>query len=406
MNDERLTRLLQGSPVPDELGAERRSWAVVRGAYEEAAVKPERRWPTRPLLALAVALALLGAALSPPGQAVSGWVRDRVARDEPNTKEVLAALPGPGRLLVTSDQGVWVVANDGSKRLLGPYEDATWSPSGLYVAVTRGPRLLAVTPEGKIRWTLTRRGHVLEPRWSPSGFRIAYGVGSTLRVVSGDGAPDRVVARRVVPGAWAWRPGDKHVLAYVSRGFVRVVNTDAARLSWSWRGPARELAWSADGERLIAVGGGPQITIFDPRGRVVRVHRPGVPEGAYYGLTVAPSGRTFAVLSRAGYGPPNVVLLRAERRMAPRLFFAGTEALDLEWSPDGRRLLIASAAGAKWSADGRRLLVPSGAAVQWLFVSVSGRGKLVEVSGVGREFDPGGVGPASFPEIEGWCCPT
>jgi hypothetical protein len=406
MNEERLRKHLQGAAAPDELGAERRGWGVVREAYAAAGVSRERRWPTRPLVALAAVLALGAAALSPPGQAIGGWVRDRVSDEPPETEHVLAALPGPGRLLVTSERGVWVVANDGSKRLLGPYEDATWSPSGRYVAVTRGPRLVAVTPDGDIRWTLTRRGRVVEPRWSPSGFRIAYGVGGTLRVVSGDGSPDRRIARRAVVGTWTWRPGEAHVLAYVSRGVVRVVNTDSGRLSWSWRGPAEELAWSADGRRLIAVGGGPQITIFHPDGRVIRRHRIDSPgAGRNWALSVAPRGRAFAVLSRFSYGPPDVILYRAERQMAPRRFSTGTEAVELEWSPDGRRLLIASAADARSSAEDDRIVVPSGAAVQWIFLSVSGRGKLVEVSGVGREFDPGGVGPTTFPEVEGWCCP-
>lgn len=60
---------------------------------------------------------------------------------------------------------------------------------------------------------------------------------------------------------------------------------------------------------------------------------------------------------------------------------------DLQWSPDGRWLLVA------WrDAD------------QWLFVSSARVGELRAVSDIGRQFDPGGAGVASFPGVSGWCC--
>src|ERR671934_220788 len=43
----------------------------------------------------------------------------------------LFRLPAPGRLLVESSEGPWVVQPDGSKRLLGRFLDASWSPHGL-----------------------------------------------------------------------------------------------------------------------------------------------------------------------------------------------------------------------------------------------------------------------------------
>jgi len=55
----------------------------------------------------------------------------------------------------------------------------------------------------------------------------------------------------------------------------------------------------------------------------------------------------------------------------------------LEWSPDGRWLLLA------WPA-----------ADQWLFVSPA---RVLPVSGIARAF-AGGAGPAAFPSLGGWCC--
>ena len=62
----------------------------------------------RLLVAVAVLAALVAAALSPPGRAVGGWIRDRVAGEEA-TEPALVRLPTTGRLLVVSEQGPWIV---------------------------------------------------------------------------------------------------------------------------------------------------------------------------------------------------------------------------------------------------------------------------------------------------------
>ena len=389
MSDERLMRLLQASVLPDELGAERRSWAVVRSAYEEAEVKRERRWPTRPLLALAALLALVAAAFSPPGAAVVGWVRAAVATDpRDNPRPGLASLPSRGSLLVTSERGPWIVRQNGSKRLLGAYDQAVWSPRGLHVAVTRGTRLVAVTANGDVRWTITRAKRVRDPLWSPSGFRIAYRVGSTLHVVSADSSPDRVVARGVT--AVAWRPSADHVLAYADRvGRVHAVNTDTRRTLWrSRRGCAQRLAWSAEGDRLLAAC--PRaVRVLDDSGQLLRRDALVTPS-AFEVVAFAPEGRTFAYTARTSRAGEMGIFLEdaGEPRSTRKLFETKAEFADLAWSPDGRWLLVT------WPA-----------ADQWIFVRTSGSPKIVTISNVSAEFDPGGSGAAPFPSLSGWCCP-
>ena len=139
-------------------------------------------------VAIAAAL-VLGLALTGPGAAVADWVRDAIDSGDGSSRP-LTSLPAPGRLLVQSGQGPWIVTEEGSKRRLGPYAEATWSPRGLFVAATRPRELFALDPKGGVRWSLARRAGVHQARWSPDGFHIAYLSGESLRVVAGDGTGD------------------------------------------------------------------------------------------------------------------------------------------------------------------------------------------------------------------------
>jgi hypothetical protein len=52
-----------------------------------------------------------------------------------------------------------------------------------------------------------------------------------------------------------------------------------------------------------------------------------------------------------------------------------------------------------WSPDGRWLVVTWPTADQWVFVRVSGTRRIRGVSGITRQF-----GGGSFPRLAGWCC--
>src|SRR5947199_55480 len=115
------------------------------------------------------------------------------------------------------------------------------------------------------------------PRWggSRTDTRIAYLTTSRLHVVAGDGTGDvdaegLPAAARVAP---VWRPGDRHVLAYVTaRGRVVVVNPDLGNVAWVSRGFAgpRALTWSSDGRR-IALATAKRVVIFTARTGRARV---------------------------------------------------------------------------------------------------------------------------------------
>jgi hypothetical protein len=374
-----LRQLLVAAPVPDELDAQRRAWNVVRGAYaeREPAGRPLRR--LRPLVALAVVAALvLAAAVTPVG----GWLREQLGT-EPEVEPALVRLPDPAsQLLVVSERGPWLVQADGSKRLLGDYEDASCSPSGSFVVVTEGQRITAVEPGGEPRWSLTRERPLTHPRWAPSGYRVAYQAGNTVRVVAGDGSPDRRLARGVAPVPAAWMPDrQRNVLAYADRrGRVHVVDVDAARELWSTdRVPrVRELLWSADG-LLLALTAGRRSYLYRGGGRLEGLVNEPLDRAAF-----APEGRALAYTTHAGNRTS--VRLRTGGGDTRTLFEGAGQLGDVAWSPNGRWLL------AGWPAPD-----------QWLFLRLPAVDKVETVEDIRREFDPGGEGVGPFPRVAGWC---
>jgi hypothetical protein len=214
-------------PIPE--GAEERAWQVVHAAYEERVPAQRERKVWRPALVLAAAAVVAGAVASPPGQAVLDSIREAVGIER--AQPALFSLPAPGRLLVESADGVWVVQADGSKRRLGDWREASWSPFGRFVVVARANELAAVEPNGDIHWSIARP-EVRFPRWAGDKVdtRIAYLSGTSLRVVAGDGTDDRMLRRNVAAVAPTWLPGEGFRLAYTDRaGRTAVVDADTGR---------------------------------------------------------------------------------------------------------------------------------------------------------------------------------
>jgi hypothetical protein len=366
---------LERIEIPGEHEARERAWSVVSAAFAER--QPVERAPRRLRLAIAAtaAVAALAAVLSPPGRAVLDEIRDAVGVER--AQPALFSLPAPGRLLVASDAGVWVVQQDGSKRLLGDYREASWSPFGRFVVAARENELAALEPDGHVRWTLARPA-VRAPRWggSETDTRIAYVSGgderrSTLRIVAGDGTDDHRLGP-ALPLAAAWRPTRPHTLAYVARQGGRIVLADAdtgVRIrSWMAAPPTR-LEWSQDGRTLFAFSP-TTLRVYDQRGGIVARQN-----GRFRYAALRPGSPTAIAAVRTRGGSSELVVGR-------RILFRGTgEFRDLAWSSDGRWILVT------WPT-----------ANQWVFVRATGQRQIVAVSDIVRQF--GG----SFPRVEGWCC--
>jgi dipeptidyl aminopeptidase/acylaminoacyl peptidase len=409
VSDDPLRRALEELDVPDAAGARERAWASVADAFAAASPGVERgrggagaRARRRlPVAAVAIALALFVAAVAagatPQGAAVRTFVVHVLGgTTAPAPRPRIGPLP-PGRMLVTSARGAWIVSRDGSRRLLGSYAGATWSPHGLYVAAWSGADLSAVAPDGRVAWTLRTPGAVASAAWSPDGFRVAYRRAGGLGIVAGDGTAPRVLAAAVAPAGPAWRPGARHTLAWVdASGRVVVRDVDTGALVWRLSGSvgtARSLAWSADG-RLLLVATARGLRLADLRANRIRAIR--LPAGdRAVAAAWAPSGRRLAVVARRpDRDLSRVLVARATPALPDRPVFETTGRLaSPAWSPDGRRVLV------RWTDADQWLLLPAAAAPTAPVPATGARAapKPIAIASVTRRF--GGA-----PTVRGWCC--
>lgn len=377
-----MKRDLERLEIPGEHDARARTWQVVASAFgerERAPARGSRRLV--PVLAVAAVGAILAAATATsPGRALVHSIRETIGVR--NAKPALFSLPTSGRLLVASDSGVWIVQADGSKRLLGRYDQASWSPHGRFVVAARRNELAALESNGHVRWTLARPGVKWPPRWAGSSAdtRIAYVDKTGLRVVAGDATGDRLVSRDDF-GPFAWRPGSEFVLAYLDgwtsmrvknveteRVFVRTFTDDSAM-------EQRDLTWSPDGTQVLVVNPA-QLALVDVarnRSRVIAAIDKDVIDSAAF----SPDGTKLAVVQTGE------LLVYDLRRLpnGPWRAFAGPDLQGVTWSPDGRWLLVGSP-----DAD------------QWVFVKTDD-GLIRAVSNISEQFRT-----QEFPRVEGWCC--
>jgi len=318
----------------------------------------------------ALVAAGLAAALSPPGRSVVRSLRESVGIE--HAQPALFSLPTRGQLLVTSRRGAWLVRADGSKRLLGRYRDAAFSPFGRFVAATRANELVALEPNGELRWSLPRPSPRF-PAWAGTrtDTRIAYLSRGQLRVVAGDSTGDRAVGRAALV-APAWRPGPGRVLAYSDGRHAVVRDIDSGAILLRTSDPPAKLAWSDDGRLLLA---------FRPVG--LRVYN----GGGRVAFQDDPSDATHDADAGFAPGTHQLFVIRVHGLQSDvfagksgRLVFRGTGSFgQLAWSPNGRWLLVS------WPT-----------ANQWVFVR-DGRRKIVGVSRITQQF-------GRFPRVAGWCC--
>ncbi len=391
MNERELREALKTAASVDPAARER-ARRVVAAAYEDYQPRRARRWPAALVAAVLMAVGAIGAtAAAAPDSGVGHFVRHVLGIGKHRARPALVRLPGAGRLLVQAGGSVWVVSSDGTKRRLGAYSGASWSPRGLFAIAWRDGVLTAVSPAGDVRWSVSRPEMITSARWAPGdGFRIAYVTGAALRIINGDGTGDHLYGPARSKVAPAWQPHATHRLAYVDqRDRVVVAAVDARRRLWRSRALPRvsQLAWSPDGRRLLVLTPR-RASVLDAGGRpVVASTLP--PALTAEHAAWAPRGPDIALVRHnAATGRSDLMLLDASHRLGRQQLFSGPGRFGTP----------------VWSPDRERLLLPWPDADQWLFLAAHGGGRPAAVANIARQFSPG-LAESAYPGAVEWCCP-
>ena len=364
--------------------AEQRAWEMVKRAYEERSPAPRRARRRLVPALVAAAVVVVASIATPPGHAVFQKMREAVGVQQ--AEPALFSLPSTGRLLVVSADhgGVWLIHDNGLKRRIGSYEDAQWSPHGLFVVATTKNALVTLDLEHGVRWSLPRRDPFW-PRWEGTRIdtRIAYLTPRGLRVVAGDGTGDHLLDRRASAVPPAWDPSRLHTLAYFAAGTIVLRNADSGRILWRQAVgfTPTGLSWSTDGRYLAAVSGH-KVLVLGPDGtlkRTVTTLAEGFSDAAFQ-----PSSHRLALSLRTAIGS-EVRVVDVDRPGRGQLLFAGPGAFgSVVWSPDGRWLLVG------WpTAD------------QWLFLHGS---RVRAVANIREQFPRHDHQRPSLQFDSRWCC--
>jgi hypothetical protein len=209
-------------------------------------------------------------------------------------------------------------------------------------------------------------------------------------MIAGDGTGDRLLSRNVDPIAPAWGPGPTRRLTFLdAAGRLRTIEPDSGRTVFELNPGPRpfHLAWSEDGSRLL-VAARSELQLRDRAGAAL--WRAPAPAGMRFrAAALSPNGEGAAAVLTAGAGRESELALVGPDGGRHRLFAGLGRFGEVVYSPDGSWLLLA------WrSAD------------QWLFLNPARPQRVVAISDIAAQFDPGTTSPPSFPSVSGWCCPV
>jgi Tol biopolymer transport system component len=286
--------------------------------------------------------------------------------------------------------GIYLVAQGQAPRPAigreGAFEECpAFSPDGTRLTFTRRGDL-AVTSDvfvvdvdgagivdGSERPVATARSRPC-PEWAPNGQRLLYADEEGLWTVDVDGnAPPVLIWRSDRIGDAEWSP-DGSLVAFTSDAYVWIVSArDGAFVAQTHGIPHGELSWSPTGDR-IAVGQA-AVDQHDPvwlidvgDGEREKLVASGRTFDGYGSPRWSPNGASLALLDESGDADQGILIVRPGDDSWYRIPLPPVEA------PTGGRLEVWAL---RWSPDGRRLLVASGCSVHSIAADGSGEAILL-----------------------------
>jgi TolB protein len=232
-----------------------------------------------------------------------------------------------------------------------PNQDPDWSPDGSTIVFTgasqEGADVYAVGADGRDRTRLTDEpGDEYTPSWSPDGGSIAYafddGVDvhwtSGIAVIGPDGSGNRVLTsrREQLFAKPLWSPDGTRIAFTVLAGassnapHAYVMNADGSGLAELSSRPAAVLSWMPVGDRIVLSSGEDLVTV-GPDGSGERVLLDDPPEAGRLELDWSPDGR-WVIMASGGpnQSDANLYLMRGD---ASEVFLVG-KGTTPSWRPD------------------------------------------------------------------------
>jgi WD40 repeat protein len=227
-------------------------------------------------------------------------------------------------------------------------EHIAWSPNGKLLGSAAGKRLrLWDTTGAMIREYDNHESTIADIAWEPGGGNIVSGAYGGLRFWNVSSAEAvRTFEWRGSILTIAWSPDGKYIATGDQDSTVHfwMVKTGKDLQMWGYPTKVRELAWNSGGT-LLATGGGPTVAVWDCSGRGPEGRAPILLEAHEEVLTSLAFHPELDVLASADQSG-HVALWepRRTRDLIEEVAVDG-EVSVMQWSPDGRALLVATETG-------------------------------------------------------------